>query len=315
MKVTRGLETYAKAIHPVVTIGNFDGQHRGHRALLQMVVETAHQMNGTAMVLTFDPHPVRVLAPHVELRFLTSGDQKLHCFEEAGIQEVLFLEFNTAFASLPADQFVTQVLKEGIGVKDLYVGEHFKFGKGRAGTIADLQRMGNRLDFRVHPVRPFRVDGVVVSSTHIRQLVQAGEMQKAGRFLGRPYSLTGTVVCGDRRGRTIGWPTANLRLPPDRVIPSDGVYATRTVVNGQSFESVAYIGTRPTFGQTERLLEVYFLDQQIELYGETIIVQFVERLRGDQTFASAEELSARIDLDVSQARASLRGAAQAVLDV
>ena len=275
MKITRGLAAHQRVSHPVLTIGNFDGQHLGHSAMLRDVVRRAREAGGTPVVLTFDPHPVKVLAPHVNLRFLTTAEEKLACFRDAGIAEVLFLEFTTAFAALTPDQFMQLVLRDGIGVKELFVGEHFAFGKGRAGRIADLVRFGREAGFRVHPVQPLRVDGEIVSSTRVRHLIKSGDVRGASRCLGRYYALEGGVVSGEQRGRTLGWPTANLTLPADRVIPADGVYATRTLWGDRSFESVSYIGTRPTFGAGERLLEVSLLDARENLYRQAIRVEFV----------------------------------------
>jgi riboflavin kinase/FMN adenylyltransferase len=306
MKITRGLAHHQRVPHPVLTIGNFDGQHVGHRALLRAVVARAAEAGGTPVVLTFDPHPVKVLAPHVNLLFLTTPEEKLACFREAGIAEVLFLEFTPAFAALTPDQFMQLVLRDGVGVKDLFVGEHFAFGRGRAGHVADLVRFGREAGFDIHPVQPLRVDGEIVSSTRVRQLIQRGDVRGAARCLGRCYALGGEVVPGEHRGRTLGWPTANLRLPADRVIPADGVYATRTFRGTSACDSVSYIGTRPTFGTGERLLEVSLLDVRADLYGRTLRVEFVERLRGDQVFASAEELSASIERDVQRAREALK---------
>ncbi len=310
MDVIHGLADYKPVRHPVLTIGNFDGQHRGHIALLHTVVERAGSVQGAPMVLTFDPHPVTVLAPHVAFRQLTTEEDKLNRFREAGLAQVLILEFNQAFAALSPDEFVFRILRDGIGVRDLFVGEHFAFGKGRAGRMADLVRLGEKAGFQVHPVQPVRVDGEVVSSTRIRTLIQAGNVQQAARFLGRPYSLGGQVVRGAQRGEDLGCRTANLRLPERRVVPADGVYATTVSWRGRTFDSVSYIGTRPTFGPGERLLEVSLLDVEADLYDEKILVQFVERLRDDQTFTSAEELAARIALDVTQARVTLKEAAQ-----
>lgn len=314
MKITRGLADHKRAQHPVLTIGNFDGQHCGHLALLRSIVDTATSKRGTPIVVTFDPHPLTVLKPGVDLLLLTTMDEKLTRFQDAGVEEVLFLEFNQVFAALTPDEFVFRILRDGIGVRDLFVGEHFAFGKGRAGRTADLLRLGAQSGFQVHPVPAMRVDGEVVSSSRIRMLVQAGDVRGAARCLGRPYALSGPVVRGERRGQVLGWPTANLRLPQGRVIPADGVYATTIVWNKRPYDSVTYIGTRPTFGSGERLLEVYVLDEQVHLYGEDIRVQFVERLRGDVTFATAEELSARIDLDVNRARETLRAASRSATD-
>jgi riboflavin kinase / FMN adenylyltransferase len=310
MRVVRGLSQYKPSPYPVLTIGNFDGHHRGHRALLDSVVETATAKNGTAIVLTFDPHPVRVLAPHVELQLLTTKEEKLARFEEAGIHQVIFLTFDQSLASKTPEEFVLKILRDGIGIRELFVGEHFAFGKGRTGRIADLDRLGTQANFIVHPVQPFQIGGEVVSSTRVRKMLQAGDVAAAARCLGRNYTLDGQVMPGAQRGQTLGWPTANLPLPADRVIPADGVYATTTLTSNQRFDSVSYIGTRPTFGPGERLLETYLLDERRELYGQQMTVAFVDRLRGDRTCATAEELSAQIALDVAQARDKLRIASQ-----
>jgi riboflavin kinase/FMN adenylyltransferase len=304
--VTRGLGDLRSRPHPVVAIGNFDGHHRGHHSLLQSVVARAREVGGTAMVLTFDPHPVRVLAPHVELRFLTSPEEKLERFKAAGVDEVVYLEFTTALAGMTPDEFAQEVLHRRLAVAELYVGEHFAFGKGRVGRIADLKRLGASLGFTVHPVIPVVLHGGVVSSTRIRTLIQAGQMDEAALLLGRAYGLTGTVISGTQQGQALGWPTANLRIPPERVTPPDGVYAARASYDGQSHDAVVYIGSRPTFGAGERLIEVNLLDHRDNLYDKAMAVEFIERLRGDHTFASAQELAAQIARDADRAKASLR---------
>ena len=306
MKVTRGYSGGGVRSHPVATIGNFDGHHIGHRLLLQTVVDAARRAKGTALALTFDPHPVKILAPHVGLQFLTSLEEKLARFEEAGIDEVVLLEFNEAFARLSPEAFADQVLHRGLQLKEIYVGQHFAFGHKRAGKIADLIALGSRFGVDVHPLSPMMVDGGVVSSTRIRQLIQQGQVRHAAALLGRQYAIAGVVSPGAHRGQALGWPTANLRLPADRVVPLDGVYATVALWDRQPHDSVAYIGTRPTFDAGERLLEVYLLDENRDLYGQSITVQFVERVRGDVQFAGGEVLSRQIALDVERARALLR---------
>ena len=199
--VTRDLGDVRSRPHPVVTIGNFDGHHRGHQSLLQTVVERAREVGGTAMVLTFDPHPVRVLAPHVELRFLTSPEEKLARFKAAGIDEVVFLEFTPALGRHDAGRVCGhRPPSPATGSGAVYVGEHFAFGRGRAGRIADLERYGRTLGFTVHPVKPVMLNGGVVSSTRIRTFIQAGRMDEAAVLLGRAYGITGTVVSGDAEG-------------------------------------------------------------------------------------------------------------------
>lgn len=312
LKVTRGLHGEGPRPYPVATIGNFDGHHLGHRALLQTVVETARKVQGTALVLTFEPHPVKILAPHVDLRFLTTLEEKLALFEDAGIDEVVFLEFTPAFAAMSPGQFAADILHRSLALSELFVGNHFAFGKGRKGRIDDLVHLGEQHGFRVHPMPPVMCDGDVVSSSRIRQLIQAGEMERATALLGRTYGIRGTVVRGAQQGQAMGWPTANVRIPDDRVVPPDGVYAARTVFGPQTYDAIAYIGTRPTFGAGERLIEVNLLDQTCDLYGQQITVQFAVRLRGDQIFASVDDLSQQIACDVEQARSSLRRFSQGV---
>lgn len=310
MKITRGLADYTRGPHPVLTIGNFDGQHKGHLELLQAVVDRAAEAGGTSLVLTFDPHPLTVLKPDLPLRFLTSAEDKLARFREVGIHEVILIEFDKALASLNPAEFVFQILHDRLGVRDLFVGEDFAFGKDRAGTMSDLAQWAPRTGFRVHAVPAVRIDGEVVSSSRIRRLVQVGDVHAAARCLGRHYALAGPVVRGDQRGQALGWPTANLRLPDDRVIPADGVYAAIACHRGQRCDAVAYIGTRPTFGGGDRLIEVYLLDEEVDLYGEDLRVEFVQRLRGDLAFATADELATRIRHDVALAKESLRSAAK-----
>lgn len=306
MKVTRGYSDKAARPYPVGTIGNFDGHHRGHQALLQQVVETARKNEGTAVVLTFDPHPVKILAPHVDFRFLTDEREKLARFNQAGIDEVMLVEFTPTFASLTPDLFAEQVLAHGLGIKEIFVGQHFAFGHKRAGKIDDLQRFGERVGFIVHPTPPVTLDGGVVSSTRIRQLIMAGDMARASRLLGRPYALSGIVVPGEGRGRTLDCPTANVPLPPDRVTPADGIYASVTILGTDRHDSVTYIGNRPTFHGGVRGLEVSILDGQYDLYGHRITVELIDRIRGDARFESEEALSRQIVLDVESARQVLR---------
>ena len=305
MKLTRGYSDEVVRPYPVGTIGNFDGHHLGHHALLKQVVEAARRAQGTAVVLTFDPHPVKILAPHVDRRFLTSGEEKSAHFEQAGIDEVVSLEFTQAFASLSPEMFAEQVLSKGLGLKEIFVGQHFAFGHKRAGKIDDLTVLGRQFGFIVHPTSPVMRDGGVVSSTRIRQLIMAGQVDQAAVLLGRYYALSGVVAPGEGRGRTLGCPTANLRLPPDRVAPADGIYASVAIMDRERHDAVAYIGTRPTFDGGERGLEVSILNGIHELYGRTLTVEFIGRIRGDAQFDSGEALSRQITTDVDSARSIL----------
>ncbi len=306
MKVTRGHSGETLRPYPVGTIGNFDGHHRGHQALLKQVVETARQAHGTALVLTFDPHPVKILAPTAELLFLTNEEEKLARFEQAGIDEVVFLEFTQTFASLSPEIFAEQILAKGLGLKEVFVGQHFAFGHKRAGKIDDLTRLGHQFGFTVHPTLPVTIAGGVVSSTRIRQLIVSGQVDQAADLLGRHYALRGIVTAGDARGRALGWPTANLQLPFNRVVPADGIYASVTIIQQERHNSVSYIGRRPTFDVGERRLEVTIVDGTHDLYGQVITVEFIERIRGDAQFNDEAALSRQIASDVESAKTILR---------
>ena len=302
MKVSRGLPALPLPPNPVLTIGNFDGQHIGHRQLLASVVQCAREQQGTPMVLTFDPHPVLVLSPGTTFRFLTSPSEKLAWFEAQGVEHLVVLPFTKTFAALSPQEFVFSILGNGLGVKDLFVGEHFVFGRDRAGNTETLRTLAGQAGFRVHLVKPVSSRESIVSSTRIRQFIRAGKMGQAMQCLGRPYSLKGRVIEGDRRGEALGYRTANLRPDKDRVLPPDGVYATKLVWQDTVFPSVSYIGTRPTFGEGERLLEVHVLDATRDLYGQPVEVQFLQYIRGDERFEDSERLAARIAQDIQQTK-------------
>jgi riboflavin kinase / FMN adenylyltransferase len=306
MKITRGLPPAPSATCPVLTIGNFDGQHLGHRALVRAVVDRAQQTNGVPMVLSFHPHPVVVLRQGLAHKFLSDDHEKIAFFEHLGIAELVILPFNKELAGLTPDRFVNQVLRDGLGIRKLLVGENFVFGKGRSGTVKDLIELGTEADFSVEPIAPVMMGQNVVSSTRIRNCLAAGDVAQGGLCLGRPYMLRGSVIPGEKRGSQLGWPTANLRLPAHRVFPADGVYATLTVLKGECLDSIAYLGKRPTFLEGERLLEVHIFDKTYQLYGEDISVHFIERIRGDMTFANVQDLVRQMDHDGLRARKILQ---------
>jgi len=302
MNITRGLPPAPLASFPVLTIGNFDGQHLGHRALIEAVVENAQRAKGVPMVLSFDPHPVEVLRPDTLPKFLSDAHDKAVFFERLGIEELILLPFTPALAALYPGQFVQQVLQEGLGIRQILVGENFVFGKDRSGTIQDLIRLGEQANFVVQPVTPVLLGDEVVSSTRIRKCVTAGNVEEGRKCLGRPYRLMGRVIEGEKRGNQMGWPTANLRIPLHRVLPADGIYATLTEVDDHCFPSVTYIGKRPTFQEGERLLEVHIFDQSFPLYGKNISVSFIEQVREDMTFSNVDDLVTQMDRDGAQAR-------------
>jgi len=311
MKVLERLQDCVGLRFPVVTIGNFDGVHVGHQAVLKVARDRVRSQQGTAVVLTFEPHPLRVLTPGVELKFLCDPEEKLSLLEEAGVDVVVRLPFTREFAAQTPDEFMVQVLHDGLGTRELFVGQNFRFGKERLGTIHTLMEGGPRLGFTVHAISPVLLEGAPVSSTRIRDLVQAGAMADAATLLGRPYTLRGPVIHGHRRGGQLGYPTANLLPPEGRVLPPDGVYATQLTMDTQTWGAVTYIGTRPTFGEGARMIETYLLDGGRDLYGCRVAILFHERLRGDQAFESTDGLARQIAADVACTRKILRGRAGA----
>jgi len=307
MKVLERLQDCVGLRFPVVTIGNFDGVHVGHQAVLKVARDQVRSQRGTAIVLTFEPHPLRVLTPGVELKFLCDPEEKLSLLEQAGVDVVVRLPFTREFAAQTPDEFMVQVLHDGLGTRELFVGQNFRFGKERLGTIQTLMDAGPRLGFTVHAISPVLLEGAPVSSTRIRDLVQAGAMAEAATLLGRPYTLRGTVIYGHRRGGELGYPTANLLPPEGRVLPPDGVYAAQLTMDTQTWDAVTYIGTRPTFGEGARMIETYLLDGGRDLYGCRVTILFHERLRGDQAFESTDGLARQIAADVARTRQILQG--------
>lgn len=288
--------------NPVLTIGNFDGVHRGHLSLFDLVKERSRAINGESVVMTFDPHPIRIMKPGSGPPLITPTRQKLGLIEEQKIDLILCLPFTMEFSAITAQDFVQEILVGRLGIKEVVVGYDYTFGQGRTGNTALLQEMGLSLGFRVHVFPPVAVNDTLVSSTRIRNLVQEGNLQEARKLLGRDYQICGTVVTGRGRGeRLLGFPTANLELM-DELIPRTGVYATRVLVDDQTFQGVTNIGYNPTFGKGPFSVETHILDFQQDLVGREIRVTFVERLRDERPFGSVQDLADQIGKDVALAR-------------
>jgi riboflavin kinase / FMN adenylyltransferase len=286
----------------VATIGNFDGVHLGHRAILDRVRQRARELDGQAVAVTFDPHPVKVLRPEVNLPLLTTQDQKLKLLGDSGLDAVVVLPFSLEFAALPAREFVRQYFCERLRVREVVVGHDYCFGRGREGNIDLLREMGAVHGFTVQVVWGVEVQGAVVSSSLIRAMLRLGKVTEAGRLLGRPYGVEGRVVQGKGRGaKLLGVPTANL-FTPNELMPASGIYAVWARRDDAILPGVANIGTCPTFDNSEPSLEVHLLEFSGDLYGESLEVQFVARLREEQRFPSLEALAAQIHADIATAR-------------
>lgn len=289
-------------IRPVVTIGNFDGVHRGHQQLFQIVKERARALQGQAVVITFDPHPIKIMQPDRQLPLLTTTEQKLRLLAALDLDVVVVHPFTREFGALPARDFVQHYLVDRLGVAEVVIGHDYRFGRRREGDIALLQRLGQEKGFQVRVVDAIQIDQTVVSSTLIRQLIKKGDVARARVFLGRPYEVTGEVIHGYGRGsRLLGYPTANLKVD-NELLPATGIYAVWVGWAGRSYEGVANIGVCPTFGNQEVTLEVHILDFQQDIYGERLAVEFVARLREERRFADVAALVAQIERDVAAAR-------------
>jgi riboflavin kinase/FMN adenylyltransferase len=288
-----------------VSLGNFDGVHRGHALLAERTVSEARALGGPAVVLTFDPHPARVLHPERAPATLVTVEQKAELLAALGIDRLAVLPFTRETAALGPEEFARDVLAGCLGATEVVVGANFRFGRGRGGDTAALTALGGALGFRVASVEPVLHEGAPISSTRVRAALAAGDVEEAARMLGRPFFVDGTVVEGDRRGRTIGFPTANLD-PRNETLPAAGVYACLLSVGGEPARpAVANQGSRPTFGGGAPRLEVHVLDFDRDLYGATVRVAFVSRLRDERRFASPQELVAQIEDDVARARQAL----------
>ncbi len=307
MKVLHSIAELATVPGPLcVAIGVFDGVHLGHQALIKRVIEEAARINGSAVVLTFDPHPVRVLRPETAPRLLTSTPHKIRLIEKLGCPNLLLQPFDLAFSEQSPETFIEDLARHARPLKSICVGHQWAFGKNRSGNIELLQSLGAKLGFESIEIDPVTAGQGLVSSTRIRRAVEAGDLVGADRMLGRSYSIFGTVRHGQEVGRKLGFPTANLAAHNEQ-FPPNGVYAVQVSVRNQLHHAVANIGYRPTIGEsTERLLEVHIFDFAESIYGEDLEVSFKKFLRLEKKFSGPEELRWQIARDVDDAKNALR---------
>ncbi len=304
MKIINGLENITAPFkNPVLTIGNFDGVHLGHQQLFQHVIKRAREINGEAIVMTFHPHPVKVLRPENSgPPVITCHNQKIKLIEQCGIDAVITVNFTREFAQLSARDFVEKILWEKIGLKVIVVGWDYQFGRNREGDINFLKKEGKRLGFDVEVIDSIKVNGMIVSSTMVRKCVIEGDLDKAEKLLGRKYEIVGKVVKGrDRGGRLLGFPTANIKMD-DKLCPQTGVYAVEVIVDDRVYGGAANIGYNPTFGDESLSLETHLFDFSGDLYGKEITVRLIKRLRPEKKFSGPDELAKQIALDIEKAK-------------
>ena len=307
MKIVHSVDALGTLAGSAVTIGNFDGVHLGHQALIRRTLEVAAQEGLTPVVMTFWPHPRQVLFPERGHMPLTTREDRLALLESLGVSCVLELPFTHELASLEAGTFVQSILAP-MHLRRLVVGYDFTLGRNRGGQVSVLRELGALTGFSVEQLEPVLVSGTVVSSTSLRGLIGQGDVARAATLLGRFHGFTGEVVHGDGRGAGLGFPTANQRKP-EVVLPVEGVYATRASFDGHTWPAVTCVGRKPTFGDNELGVETFLLEDGKNLYGQMMRLEFVARVRGEERFASVEALKQRIAQDVKDARDLLAQAA------
>jgi len=307
MRVWDGLES-VRTPFPAATlaIGTFDGMHRGHQALIGAAVEDAKKENRESVVFTFNRHPSELVSPDRVPGYLTTPRQKLAPLESLNVDNLVVANFDERFRSLSPEAFLRFVVKGVLGAERVFVGFDFRFGHDQAGDPKYLNDARTRLDFETIVLNPIMVKGNRASSSRVRDLLRAGELAEALEVLGHPYTLSGKVVQGQQLGRSLGFPTANIAVTRRHVIPADGIYAVWAEVNGDRYKGACSIGVRPTIGGRERAIEVYLLGFSGDLYGKTMDVEFVERLRDEARFDSLEILASQIAMDVRRVAEILR---------
>ncbi len=300
--------------NPCVTIGNFDGVHLGHQILFSEVMSRAYKRNGTSVAITFNPHPLQVVRPNIGIKLVSNCEQKRELIEIAGLDVLIIIPFTKDFASTTAVDFVDNILINAIGMKELVVGYDYAFGKGRQGDINFLKQQGLEKDFPVSVVEPYYVDGVLASSTKVRELISTGKMRDVKKLLGRHYQIRGEVKKGKQRGGPeLGFPTANLHISEEDLCPRIGVYVTQVICDGKCYGGVLNIGYNPTFGDERLSAETHIFDFNEDIYGKPIKINLLRFLRGEKKFTGPQELARQIGRDIKQAREVLEDAQKEIL--
>ncbi|MCB0793519.1 MAG: bifunctional riboflavin kinase/FAD synthetase [Flavobacteriales bacterium] len=312
MKVHTSIDSFRNVDRPVVTTGTFDGVHRGHRVILERLVQLARKEDGESVLFTFHPHPRMVLFPSDHgVQLLNTQKEKAHLLEAAGIDHLLVVPFSRAFSRMKAEEYVRDVLVDGLRIHAMVIGYDHRFGRNREGDIALLRSAGKHYGFKVEEIPAQEIDHVKVSSTKVRQALEQGDVDVAQAYLGYPYALEGVVVRGEMIGRTLGYPTANINLMDTlKLVPANGVYAVDVQWKDGTFGGMLNIGTRPTIrnGANERTIEVHVFDMDADLYGETLTVRFHDRIRDEHRFGDQHALREQLSKDAERARKLLKRA-------
>lgn len=303
MEIIKGIENLSKPFpNTVLTIGNYDGVHLGHQKILLNVVKRAKELKGTSMVMTFEPHPVRVLMPEKNIKLLTTFEEKVRIIEKFDVDVLLCVRFDKSFANLKPDDFIKDILVDRLRVKEVIVGSNYTFGRHKKGKIALLRRRGKKYGFSVRAIRSVSIHRTVVSSSTIRSLILRGAVNEASLYLGRAYSIEGVVIKGKGRGaRLLNIPTANIDTPFE-VAPKDGVYAVKVKIQDVIYDGVANIGNNPTFGNSTTSYEVHLFDFNSDILNQHIRIYFIDRIRGEKKFPDIKALEEQIKRDILNAK-------------
>jgi len=302
MIVFRSIDQIKALLHnPVVTIGNFDGVHLGHREIFRKLKRKAKEIGGVSVVITFDPHPLKVMPSSRSVALINTVDEKINLIEASGVDYLLIVKFDPVFAATTAADFIENILVGRIGVKYLIIGYDYAFGKGREGDVTLLRKLGNEFSFDVEELPPISDGSINYSSSLIRKMISDGAVAEVIRYLGRNFSIAGRVVHGADRGKSLGFPTANIATDKE-LLPADGVYAVKVKINERLFDAACNIGFNPTFKAEKKSIEVFIFDLDEDLYGKEIRIYFFDRLRAEKRFDSVNELVAAIAVDVDRCR-------------
>lgn len=299
MRIFQDLSEVTRDDNTIITLGTFDGIHAGHKLIIEEVVKKASDLGGRSFLITYHPHPRKVITGQNQLNLLSTPSEKAEIFRSLGIENLLIVNFTKKFSRLSPDAFIENYIINGIGTKEVIIGYDHHFGKGRGGDQDFLYTMGNNFGFEVSIIPEYKMNNVTVSSSTIRRALLEGKISEANEYLGRQYAFTGTVIEGDKRGRELGFPTANLRIDDeDKLLPALGIYAVEVTINDNKKQGLLSIGRRPTFYELGDVVpEVYLFDFDENIYGEEITVSLVERIRGEEKFSSADELIEKMNKD------------------
>jgi len=300
MKIFRSLDDVQKNDNCILTTGTFDGVHLGHQSIIRALHNSMSDQNECVTIVTFEPHPQFVVKspPKNNLRLLTTIEEKISILQNLNVDRIIILPFDDKFAQLSSQEFIEKILVQQIGFKKIIIGHDHAFGKDRQGNIDILEQLSSKYNYSIVALPPFAVNGVIISSTKIRHLLSNGDVERAAEYLGRNYRLTGEVVKGEGRGRTLNIPTANLKpLSGDKLIPKDGIYAVWARLGNQKFKAVLYIGSKPTFSYHQQAIELHIFDFSGDLYGKILEIEFKAKIRDDYYFDHVDKLVEQIKID------------------